>query len=198
MNGYKYFTLKEKTYECRYYTNKEVATEILPRLYGRTIEKLTYGELDIITRMLNYGWTLLPRYDEEFIDDGIGNMYLKPDYSWFTLWCDDETELHQYTCKITYDANIVKLYDDRRAVATFMTIDDMFNCMKQLEKTEPLKVNKYSNANTDKNLESFDIYGIDNEIFQKNNEVFETIDNTDIDFELDIDRIYEIKTKTEE
>lgn len=198
MNSYKHFTLKGNTYECRYYTNKEVATEILPRLYGRTIEKLTYGELDIITRMLNYGWTLLPRYDEEFIDDGIGNMYLKPDYSWFTLWCDDETELHQYTCKITYDANVVKLYDDRRAVATFMTIDDMFNCMKQLEKTEPLKVNKYSNANTDKNLESFDIYGIDNEIFQKNNEVFETIDNTDIDFELDMDRIYEIKTKSEE
>lgn len=198
MNGYKYFTLKEKTYEYRYYTNKEVATEILPRLYGRTIEKLTYGELDIITRMLNYGWTLLPRYDEEFIDDGLGNMYLKPDYSWFTLWCDDETELHQYTCKITYDVNVVKLYDDRRAVATFMTIDDMFNCMKQLEKTEPLKVNKYSNTNTDKNLESFDIYGIDNEIFQKNNEVFETIDNTDIDFELDMDRIYEIKTKREE
>ena len=198
MNSYKHFTLKGNTYECRYYTNKEVATEILPRLYGRTIEKLTYGELDIITRMLNYGWTLLPRYDEEFIDDGIGNMYLKPDYSWFTLWCDDETELHQYTCKITYDANVVKLYDDRRAVATFMTIDDMFNCMKQLEKTEPLKVNKYSNANTDKNLESFDIYGIDNEIFQKNNEVFETIDNTDIDFELDMDRIYEIKTKIEE
>jgi hypothetical protein len=198
MNSYKHFTLKGNTYECRYYTNKEVATEILPRLYGRTIEKLTYGELDIITRMLNYGWTLLPRYDEEFIDDGIGNMYLKPDYSWFTLWCDDETELHQYTCKITYDANVVKLYDDRRAVATFMTIDDMFNCMKQLEKTEPLKVNKYSNTNTDKNLESFDIYGIDNEIFQKNNEVFETIDNTDIDFELDMDRIYEIKTKSEE
>lgn len=198
MNSYKHFTLKGNTYECRYYTNKEVATEILPRLYGRTIEKLTYGELDIITRMFNYGWTLLPRYDEEFIDDGIGNMYLKPDYSWFTLWCDDETELHQYTCKITYDANVVKLYDDRRAVATFMTIDDMFNCMKQLEKTEPLKVNKYSNTNTDKNLESFDIYGIDNEIFQKNNEVFETIDNTDIDFELDMDRIYEIKTKSEE
>lgn len=198
MNSYKHFTLKGNTYEYRYYTNKEVATEILPRLYGRTIEKLTYGELDIITRMLNYGWTLLPRYDEEFIDDGIGNMYLKPDYSWFTLWCDDETELHQYTCKITYDANVVKLYDDRRAVATFMTIDDMFNCMKQLEKTEPLKVNKYSNTNTDKNLESFDIYGIDNEIFQKNNEVFETIDNTDIDFELDMDRIYEIKTKSEE
>lgn len=198
MNSYKHFTLKGNTYEYRYYTNKEVATEILPRLYGRTIEKLTYGELDIITRMLNYGWTLLPRYDEEFIDDGIGNMYLKPDYSWFTLWCDDETELHQYTCKITYDANVVKLYDDRRAVATFMTIDDMFNCMKQLEKTEPLKVNKYSNTNTDKNLESFDIYGIDNEIFQKNNEVFEIIDNTDIDFELDMDRIYEIKTKSEE
>ena len=198
MNSCKHFTLKGNTYECRYYTNKEVATEILPRLYGRTIEKLTYGELDIITRMLNYGWTLLPRYDEEFIDDGIGNMYLKPDYSWFTLWCDDETELHQYTCKITYGANIVKLYDNRRAVATFMTIDDMFNCMKQLEKTEPLKVNKYSNTNTDKNLESFDIYGIDNEIFQKNNEVFETIDNTDIDFELDMDRIYEIKTKREE
>ena len=198
MNSYKYFTLKGKTYKRRYYTNKEVATEILPRLYGKTIEKLTYGELDIITSMLNHGWTLLPRYDEEFIDDGIGNMYLKPDYSWFTLWCDDETELHQYTCKITYDANFVRLYDDRRAVATFMAIDDMFNCMKQLETTEPLKVDKYSNTNTDKNLESFDIYGIDNEIFQKNNEVFETIDNTDIDFELDMDRIYEIKTKNEE
>ena len=187
-----YFTINGTPYERRCFSNKEVATEVLPRLYGRTIEKLTYGELNIITNMLNHSWTLLPRYNEDFIDDGVGNMYLKPDYSWFTLWCDDETDLHQYTCKINYDANLVKLYDSQRLVATFMTIDDMFKCMKQLEKTEPLKINRYSNTNTDKNLESFDIYGIDDEIFQKKTEVFDNIDNTDIDFKLDTDKCSEI------
>ena len=190
-----YFTINGTPYERRFFSNKEVATEILPRLYGKTIENLTYGELDIITHMLNHGWTLLPRYDEEFMDDRMGNMYLKPDYSWFTLWCDDETDLHQYTCKIIYNANIVRLYDDRRAVATFMTIADMFKCMKQLEKTEPVKINRYFKSNIVKNLESFDIYGIDNEIYTKDTKVFESIDNTDIDFKLDTDKCSEIIIK---
>lgn len=189
------FTINERMYEKYYYSAKEIATEVLPRLYGRNIEDLTYGELAIITKMYNHGWTLLPTYVFEFKDD---DEKLVPFYRWFSLFCDEDTNVHQYTCFLVKYGG-VELFDNHKQICKFTTIDNMFLYMKQLDDTEPLKISRYYNEKVVKNLKSFDIYGIDNEIYTEDAKVFPNgINMLDLTFELDITKCDEIKLKKAE
>lgn len=189
------FTINERMYETYYYSAKEIATEVLPRLYGRNIEDLTYGELVVITKMYNHGWTLLPTYVFEFKHN---NEKLVPLYRWFSLFCDEDTNVHQYTCFLVKDGG-VELFDNHKQICKFTTIDNMFLYMKHLDKTEPLKVSRYYNEKVVKNLKSFDIYGIDNEIYAEDAKVFPNgIDMLDLTFELDDTKCNEIKFKRAE
>lgn len=189
------FTINERMYEKYYYSAKEIATEVLPRIYGRNIEDLTYGELVIITKMYNHGWTLLPTYVFEFKDD---DEKLVPFYRWFSLFCDEDTNVHQYTCFLAKYGG-VELFDNHKQICKFTTIDNMFLYMKQLDDTEPLKISRYYNEKVVKNLKGFDIYGIDNEIYTEDAKVFPNgIDMLDLTFELDITKCDEIKLKKAE
>jgi hypothetical protein len=182
------FIINERMYEKYYYSAKEIATEVLPSLYGTTIEDLTYGELALITKMYNHGWTLLPTYVFEFKDDSKKDDGKKivPFYRWFGLFCDEDTNVHQYTCFLYKDGG-VELFDRHKQICKFTTIDNMFLYMKQLDDTEPLKFSRYYNEKVVKNLKSFDIYGIDNEIYTEDAKVFPNgIDMLDLTFELDI------------
>ena len=189
------FTINERMYETYYYSAKEIATEVLPRLYGRNIEDLTYGELAVITKMYNHGWTLLPTYVFEFKNN---DEKLVPFYKWFSLFCDEDTNVHQYTCFLVKDGG-VELFDNHKQICKFTTIDNMFLYMKQLDDTEPLKFSRYYNEKVVKNLKSFDIYGIDNEIYTEDAKVFPNgIDMLDLKFELDDTKCNEIKLKRAE
>lgn len=186
------FTLCGKPYEWHYYTAKEIATKVLPRLYGRNIEDLTYGELAIITKMYNHGWTLLPTYVFEL--KGVDEKIV-PFYRWFGLFCDEDTNVHQYTCFLVKDGG-VELFDNNKQICKFTTIDNMFSYMQQLDKTEPLEVCKYYNEKVVKNLEGFDIYGIDDEIYREYAKVFENgIDMRDLTLTLDETKCHEIILK---
>lgn len=186
------FTLGGKPYEWHYYTAKEIATQTLPKLYGKNIENLTYGELATITKMYNHGWSLLPSYVFEFKNY---NETLTPNYKWFTLFCDEDTNIHQYTCYLSNDGS-VELYDNREEICKFTSIDNMFLYMQQLDKTEPLEVCRYYNEKIVKDLESFDIYGIDGEIYKEYAKVFENgIDIRDLTLTLDETKCHEIKIK---
>jgi hypothetical protein len=68
--------------------------------------------------------------------------------------------------------------------------------MQQLDKTEPLEICRYYNEKIVKDLESFDIYGIDGEIYKEYAKVFENgIDIRDLTLTLDETKCHEIKIK---
>lgn len=183
------FVLCGHTYERHHYTSKEIVIEVLPKLYGKITENLTYGQLAIITKMYNHGWNLLPTYIYDFKE---GKEKLVANYKWFTLYCDESSVIHQYTSFVCDNGN-VELYDSNEEICKFTSIDNMFLYMKHLDKTEPLKVSRYYNEKVVKNLEGFDIYGIDGEIYREYTKVFEDeINMNDITFELDDTKCHEL------
>ena len=189
------FTIGNRMYERHYHTAKEIATKILPRFYGKNLESLTYGELATITKMYNHGWTLHPTYTLDYKNN---TETLVPQYKLFTLFCDEDTVIHQYTCFLLSD-DIVELYDNNKQICRFTSIDNMFSYMKQLDDTEPLKVSEYYHEKVVKNLEGFDDYGLDGEIYTENAKVFDdSIYMCDLTFELDNTKCDEIKLKSAE
>lgn len=184
------FTINGRTYERCYYTTKDVAMKVLPSMFGTTIKELTYGELAIITRMLNNGWTLMPGYFED--NDG-EDIVIIPNISWFSMWCDWKGYPTQYICFVDYSTDYVSVYNNNRRVAKFRCIQDMFNCMPQLSDTEPLICTGVSIDDVEKNLYKFDEIGFDDEIYQPDNYVFDDILENELTLELDKNKCNELK-----
>lgn len=165
------FTINGVTYKTKKYTNKDVATILLPQIYGENIKFLTYGHLALITKMLNHGWDFIPGYMVDFENNV---KVLKPNFNWFNLWCDYNGVPERYTCYI-HDDNVVDLFVNGCQIAQFLTIDAMFEYVERLEDTEPIKCVEYSDSKTDKNLDGFDKYGLDGEIYTSETKVFDYI-----------------------
>lgn len=193
-NSFTFFTDdSHQTYERKYYTPDMVGMYILPSMYGVTVKDITYGQLDIITQMINNNWRLCPGFF--CVEDENGVKKLKPNLNWFVMYCDDDGFLFQYTCHVDYETNNVTLYNTDRMIAKYATIDDMYECMPRLLKTQPIKCVGCDIDGLSENLTAFYHYNFDGEIFKKENKVYENIHITNLMVELDKEKCNKITIK---
>lgn len=175
------------TFERTFYTNEDVAMRILPAMYGLTIanDNLRYGQLDIITKMINRGWNLLPSFFN------VGDKIV-PNFGCFTTWCDIHGKVVQYICSIEFKTGEVELFNHEHKLGEFQSIDTMFDCMPQIFESEPLKCVEYNDSFISSNVTKFDVYGFDDEIFLEDNYVFGDMDASRCEFFLDKSKCHEI------
>jgi hypothetical protein len=186
------------TFERYMYTNEDIAVSYIPSLYGLTIPNgyLTYEMLDIITTMVNNGWDLLPSF-YTLVDEN-GKNKLIPSFSNFMLWYDNNGEVVQYFCRINYRTMLTELFNHNEKIAEFISVDNMFKCMPHLTETEPLILKQYINNRVSKNIREFDRRGFDNEIYLRDNLVYEDMDLHDCLFSLDRKKCHEVKIECSE
>lgn len=184
-----------ETYDRRTFTCEYVATTILPSLYGTGVKDITYGQLAMITSMLNHGWTLLPGFYGEKTSEGV---ILRANIKWFTIVCMKDDECCQYVASINYKKGDITLYNSTHMIATYTCLSDMFECMPHLEDATPIKCTGYNNQNDinelyEFDLRRFDLDSLDDEKFLKSKPVYKNFKSTEtLDFELDTEKLNKV------
>ena len=185
-------TFAKNTYTCEY-----VATVLLPHMFGTTIAngQLTYGQLDIITKMYNHGWTLMPSFSKNYTKEG--GMVITPVLNTFMIWCDVDGTVTQFVCFVEYFSNKVTLYDTKHKLATYESVDIMLEYMPQLSKTEPLVCCGYSDDFVADCMSKFSKLGFEDGIFSPESDVYGDMDMSRCIFFLDKSRCHEVKITTD-
>lgn len=162
-------------------TEVDVATTILPQMFGTTIKYITYEQLTIITKLLNLGWNICPGFYGEKTDNG---TVLKPNLGWFIMWLKDENKIFQYTLYVNYNKNELMLYDSENLIATFYnlqdTLDYIMNTTRLSSDNITLCTSYYNPVNLSL-ISDFIEEGF-SEYIKKNDLVYQNMSNTDLEF----------------
>lgn len=183
------FELNGELYRQKHFFCTEVATKILPSLYGTTIKDITYEQLAVITSMLNHGWSIIPGFYGEKTEYGV---MLKPNLSWFILWAKNDELLYQYTACVNYNKGEIVLYDSTHQLAIYNCINDMYECMPYLDEYIPVMCTGYNDKQVEDNVDRFELDGFDDEIYLKSNPVYNNMSRVNLTFEIDKNKIVNI------
>lgn len=196
-NGYFNEVGNSVVFERNVFTPDDIAMRYLVPKYGLTLEELTYEQLDIITRMVNGGWDILPSFFVEW-DNEKAVRKIVPNVGCFMTWCDYKGKVTQYICSINYIENEIVLFNNKEKLAEFENIDALFECMRQIVESEPLKCTGYYDDFATKNLNKFNECGFDKDIFLKDNLVFCDMNVDRCIFLLDKNKCHELKIEKSE
>ena len=162
-------------------TEVEVASQILPQMFGTTIKNVTYEQLSTITKLLNLGWNICPGFYGDKTDNG---TILKPNLGWFIMWLKHENKIFQYTLYVNYTKGELMLYNSENLIATFYNlydaIDYIMNSTRLSSDNITLCTSYYNPANLSL-ISDFAEEGF-NEYIKKNDLVYQNMCNTDLEF----------------
>ena len=188
------FVLNGKMYEKKKYDIAEIAMDILPNIYGESIHLLTYEKLRAIKMMLDKGWTLMPAFYGEKTDSG---TLLCPQMSWFKIHLmnpKDNGNIVTFECCINYKTIEVTMYNKNRMIATFSSLFDLNFYMEQYNNWLPAKITTYDYMPDYNNVVAFDENGCKfDEIFKKDECVYSCLYENKLTFEVDYDKLTEVK-----
>ena len=162
-------------------TEVEVATQVLPRMFGTTIECITYEQLTVITKLLNLGWNLCPGFYGEKTDK---KTVLKPNLGWFIMWLKKDELVFQFTLYVNYTKEELMLYNSEKLIATFYNVNDVLDYIFNLTKLTSDKITKcvsYYNPDHINRISDFMDEGF-NEYIKKDDLMFPNMNNLNLEF----------------